>query len=445
VAAAEYAVKRSRWYARKRPSPITLRAHRSYGSDTVTLWKSANAPHATITFNGFTGSWYTGILVPVNCPYCKIPSMDALKSGEVEVDRCRTCGAVWFDPGEIRELTQGRLPAEEEAEPVADPSSPAKEEKGAALRLAWAEARGLHCPRCGEPLRPVEFQLTGVPVFRCSGCGGMLVPRRGVKSLAERFKFQRDHAQLYESLGASMAEEVRGRMNRRLGADVGEVRAGQIPLPVLVPLADGASPGSRPPVVVYGILFLTVALYLLSWIGAGDIAGLQARLALPSGTGFSGVPIFALLLTPFLHAGIVPLGVGCLFLFVLGDNVEDRLGRVPFFFFYLFCGAVAGAAHVVAGKVGMPAALGSAGAVAGVLGAYLVFFPDVPIEMYGMGRVATVPAYLFACAWAVAVFLWGWGPGPLSSLLNPGPYSLVGHLAGFGTGAACAALWRSVE
>ena len=371
--------------------------------------------------------------------------MDAVRSGEVEVDRCRTCGAAWFDPGEIRELTQGRLPPEEDAGPVADPSPPAKEEKGFALRLAWGEARGLPCPRCGEPLRPVDFQLTGVPVFRCRGCGGMLVPRRGVKALAARYKFQRDHAQLYESLGASMAEEVRGRMNRRLGADVGEVRAGQIPLPVLVPLADGASPGSRPPVVVYGILFLTVALYLLSWIGAGDIAGLQARLALPSGTGFSGVPIFALLLTPFLHAGIVPLGVGCLFLFVLGDNVEDRLGRVPFLLFYLFCGTVAGAAHVVAGKVGMPAALGSAGAVAGVLGAYLVFFPDVPIEMYGMGRVATVPAYLFACAWAVAVFLWGWGPGPLSNLLNPAPYTLPGHLAGFATGAGVAALCRSLE
>jgi membrane associated rhomboid family serine protease/Zn-finger nucleic acid-binding protein len=371
--------------------------------------------------------------------------MAGVKSGEVEVDRCRTCGAVWFDPGEIRELTQGRLPVEEDAGPAADPAPPAKEGKGADLRRAWGEARGLPCPRCGGSLRPVDFQMTGVPVFRCVGCGGMLVPRRGAKDLAERFKFQRDHAQLYESLGASMAEEVRGRMNRRLGPDVGEVHAGQIPLPVLVPLADGASPGSRPPLVVYGILFLAVALYLLSWIGAGGAAGLQGRLALPSGTGFSRVPIFALLLTPFLHGGIVPLGVGCLFLFVLGDNVEDRLGRVPFLLFFLFCGAVAGAAHVVAGTAGMPAALGSAGAVAGVLGAYLVFFPDVPIEMYGMGRVTTVPAYLFACAWAVAVFLWGWGPGPLSNLLNPAPYSLAGHLAGFSAGVASAALWKSWE
>jgi membrane associated rhomboid family serine protease len=371
--------------------------------------------------------------------------MGAVASGEVEVDRCRTCGAAWFDAGEIRELSQGRLPGAEDPLPPDDRAAVPGPGKDSSLRRAWAEARGLSCPRCGEPLRPVDFQLTGVPVFHCGGCGGRLVSRRGVKSLAERFKFQRDHAQLYEALGASMAEEVRGRMNRRLGADVGEVRVGDIPVPVLVPLADGASHGSRPPLVVYGILFLTVALHLLSWIGAGDVAGLQARLALPSGAGFSGVAKFALLSTPFLHGGIVPLAVGCIFLFVLGDNVEDRLGRVPFLLFYLFCGAVAGAAHVLWGTAGMPAALGSAGAVAGVLGAYLVFFPEVPIDMYGMGRVVTVPAYLFACAWAVSVFLWGWGPGPLSDVLNPAPYTLAGHLAGFGAGAACAALWRSVE
>lgn len=371
--------------------------------------------------------------------------MAGVTSGEVEVDRCRTCGAAWFDPGEIRELTQGRLPADEGASPGTAPSPPAKEDKGAPLRLAWGQARGLPCPRCGEPLRPVDFQLTGVPVFHCGGCGGMLVSRRGVKALAERFKFQRDHARLYESLGASMAEEVRARMNRRLGPDVGGLRVGEIPVPVLVPLADEASPASRPPVVVYGILFLTIALHLLSWIGAGDGIGLQGRMALPSGTGFTGVPKVALLSTPFLHGGIVPLAAGCLFLFVLGDNVEDRLGRFPFLLFYLFCGAVAGSAHVLWGKAGMPAALGSAGAVAGVLGAYLVFFPEVPIEMYGIGRVVTVPAYLFACAWAVAVFLWGWGPGPLSSLLNPAPYSLAGHLAGFAAGALGAVLYRSGE
>ena len=386
-----------------------------------------------------------GILVTVNCPCCKIPSMGVVRSGEVEVDRCRTCGAAWFDPGEIRELTQGRWPVEEDPPASSDPSLPAKGEKESALRRAWAEARALSCPRCGTPLRPFDFQNTGVPVFRCRDCGGALVSRRDAKILADRCGFQRDHAELYEALGASMAEEVRGRMNRRLGPDVGAVGVGRIPVPVLVPLADGASPGARPPLVVYGILLLTVALHLFSRVGAGDLTGLLARLALPAGAGFSGVPKFALLSTPFLHGGLVPLAVGCLFLFVLGDNVEDRLGRVPFLLFYLFCGAVAGMAHVLWGSAGMPSALGSAGAVAGVLGAYLVYFPDVPIDMYGMGRVVTVPAYLFACAWAVSVFLWGWGPGPLSSLLDPAPYSLAGHLAGFATGVLGAVFYRSVE
>ena len=384
----------------------------------------------------------------MNCPYCKIPSMRAVPSGEVEVDRCGTCGAAWFDPGEIRELTQGRLPLDGDPAPADDLSRPTAEGRKAALRRAWGEAPGLSCPRCDEPLRPADFELTGVPVFRCCRCGGMLVSRRSVTALSVKYKFQRDHAALYEALGASMAEEIRRRENRRFGPDAGSMGPGEIGvpgLPVLVPLADKPSAAALPPLGVYGILLLTVLLYFLAWIGVGGMDGLPGRLALPSGAGFSGVPRFALLLTPFLHGGIVPLAVGCLFLFVLGDNVEDRLGRVPFLLFYLVCGAVAGAAHVLWGKAGMPAALGSAGAVAGVLGAYLVFFPDVPIDMYGMGRVVTVPAYLFACAWAVSVFLWGWGPGPLSSLLDPGPYSLAGHLAGFGTGAACAALWRSVE
>ena len=122
----------------------------------------------------------------------------------------------------------------------------------------------------------------------------MLVSRRSAVTLSALFKFQRDHAQLYESLGASMAEEVRDRMNRRLGSDVGELRPGQIPLPVLVPLADEASPGPRPPLVVYGILFLMVALHLLSWIGAGDVAGLQGRLAPPLRDGiFRGAEVRA--------------------------------------------------------------------------------------------------------------------------------------------------------
>jgi membrane associated rhomboid family serine protease len=164
---------------------------------------------------------------------------------------------------------------------------------------------------------------------------------------------------------------------------------------------------------------------------------------LPPGAGISGVFLPAALVSIFLHAGVVPLGAGALFLFVLGDNVEDRMGWLPYLFLYLLCGVFAGAAHLFWGKPGAYAALGSAGAVAGVLGAYLVFFPEVSIRMYGLGQIRTVPAYLFACVWVAAAFLIG--PGPLTDLVNPAPLSLPGNIAGFGTGVFGAVLWRIRE
>jgi membrane associated rhomboid family serine protease/Zn-finger nucleic acid-binding protein len=383
----------------------------------------------------------------MRCPYCRIDSMRTVTtSADAEVDRCATCGAAWFDAGEIRELAEGRFAGDEAAEGGEPPSPPASAaEKRSAMARAHREAAGMSCPRCGGAMRAVDFRVTGIPVLHCAMCKGTLASRGSVAGLARRFGFQRRNAALYGALGNSMAVEMRKRLERKYAAVPGRDFRGEAKapgLPVVVPLGDAAPAPARLPVVTWGLFGLTVAAYLLSATGAAGMGELPVRLALPSGAGFAGVPRSHLLLAPFLAGGLVPLVVGCLFLLVLGDNVEDRLGRGTFLMFYLFCGAVAGAAHVLSGKAGAPAALGPAGAVAGVLGAYLVFFPDVPVSMYGMGETVSVPAYLFACAWAVGVFLWGWGPGPLSPLLDPAPYTLPGNLAGFGAGVAAAVLWR---
>jgi len=369
-------------------------------------------------------------------------------SAGVEIDPCLSCGSVWFDFGEIRELTEGRFPGREATLSGEASPSPHKASTPERISRAWKEAAGLSCPRCPSGLSAVDFRMTGIPVFPCRKCGGMLVPRRSVANLSSRYRFQREHAALYESLGESMAGELRKSLERKYGSDPGRNAGGEISppgLPVVVPLADAGLPLEKLPLVTWGLFALSIGFYLLTTNGSGGSGGLPALFALPSGTGFGGFPKISLLLAPFFQGGIVPLVVGCMFLLVLGDNVEDRMGRVPFLIFYMLCAVIAGAAHVLWGKAGAPSALGSAGAVAGVLGAYLVFFPEVPISMYGMGKVVSVPAYLFACAWAVAVFLWGWGPGPLSALLNPAPYGLAGTLAGFGAGALGAVLWRSLE
>jgi membrane associated rhomboid family serine protease len=383
----------------------------------------------------------------MRCPVCKIDSMRTVPSGGRRIDRCVSCGAAWFDPGEIRELTDGRFPENEPPATAENDALPGgKEEVRARMTRAWKEAAALACPRCSCALQVIDFQSTGFPVFPCRACGGMLVPRRSVTGLARWFGLARRNGALYKALGASLAQEQRRRLEREYGAGKGgDLRQVASILPVVVPLADGAPSTGRLPVVTLGLAGLMLALQLLTTFGAGGMNGLPGRLALPSGTGMQGVPKLLLWLSPFFHGGIVPLAVGCLFLLVLGDNVEDRIGSAPFLVLYLGGGAIAAAAHILWGDAGAPAALGSAGAVAAVLGAYLVFFPEVPITMYGMGEVVPVPAYLFACAWAVALFLWGWGPGPLSAWLNPAPYSLAGNLAGFAVGAGFAMLWRALE
>lgn len=397
--------------------------------------------------------------------------------GEHEIDRCATCGALWFDVGEIRELTEGHVPFDggepgavagrEAAAPVgpnaaapAAPNAAPPAGPGDAVAPDWMEAaapggidRGvlrkmhrealrLSCPRCSGALQAIDFQTTGVPVFACVDCRGYLAPRRSAAGINARFAFIRAHRGAYAALGEAMANQVRRRMGPAGSAAAGGSGA-QIPLPIFVPLRDNAPALQSFPVVTYLLIGLSVFLY-----GYFQISGIVPRLpggipGIPSGRGLGAVPGAAILASPFVHAGIVPLLVGVLFLFVLGDDVEDRVGRLPFVVLYLLCGAAAGVAHLLWGKAGHPAALGSAGAVAGVLGAYLVFFPQVSITMYGLGKLASVPAYVFACAWIVAAFLIG--PGLLTDLINPAPLSVAGNLAGFGMGALAAIGWRLLE
>ncbi len=389
----------------------------------------------------------------MNCPFCKISSMRTVTAGDREIDRCMTCGALWFDFGEIRELTEGHVPVEGEsaeagrenaAAPAAGPAPKAAPGRviGNLFRKMHREALDLSCPRCGGRIQAIDFQMTGVPVFLCLGCRGYLAPRSSAAAIHARFRYIREHQGEYAALGEAMAAATRPRMDGQGGAAAGGSPA-QIPLPILVPLRDNAPALQSFPLVTYLLIGLSAALYLYF-----QFSGVVPRLpggapGLPSGSGPGAVPAAAIFASPFLHRGLVPLLAGALFLFVLGDNVEDRIGRIPFLVLYLLCGAVAGVAHLVLGKAGHPAALGSAGAVAGVLGAYLIFFPQVSITMYGLGRMASVPAYIFACAWVVAAFLIG--PGLLTNFINPAPFSLAGNLAGFGAGVLAAVCWRLLE
>jgi membrane associated rhomboid family serine protease len=146
----------------------------------------------------------------------------------------------------------------------------------------------------------------------------------------------------------------------------------------------------------------------------------------------------------FLHAGWLHLIGNLWFLWIFGDNVEDALGRGRFLGFYLVCGVLAGIVHLLVNPASPVPTVGASGAIAGVMGAYLLYFPQsriltlVPIVIFF--TTVEVPAAWMLLYWfliQVVSGAWTAGQGALS-----GGTAWFAHIGGFLAGAALAWFWK---
>jgi membrane associated rhomboid family serine protease len=120
--------------------------------------------------------------------------------------------------------------------------------------------------------------------------------------------------------------------------------------------------------------------------------------------------LLPLLTSMFLHGGWIHLIGNLWILYIFGDNVEDRMGRLPFLTFYLLAGFVSVGLHVLTNWGGKMPTVGASGAIAGVMGAYLVYFPYARIVTwipFLLVFVITVPAYVFLIIWFLMQFFNG--------------------------------------
>jgi membrane associated rhomboid family serine protease len=145
------------------------------------------------------------------------------------------------------------------------------------------------------------------------------------------------------------------------------------------------------------------------------------------------VPLFT---SMFLHAGWLHIIGNMWFLWIFGDNVEDALGHVPYLFFYLACGIVAGLTQLAFSWGSKIPSVGASGAISGVLGAYLILYPTsrvlTLVPLFIIWFTTELPAMIFIGLWFVLQFL--------SGLASLGAYKDVGgvafwaHVGGFLTG-----------
>jgi membrane associated rhomboid family serine protease len=148
------------------------------------------------------------------------------------------------------------------------------------------------------------------------------------------------------------------------------------------------------------------------------------------------IPVYLTLITSmFMHGGIAHILGNMLYLFIFGDNVEDRLGRGRYLVFYLFCGVLAGLAHVyastLAGQGADTPTLGASGAISGVLGAYIVLFPRKRVRVIMLRILMSVPAIVVIGVWFVFQLVSGLGYLGGSG----GGVAYGAHVGGFVAGA----------
>ena len=159
---------------------------------------------------------------------------------------------------------------------------------------------------------------------------------------------------------------------------------------------------------------------------------------------FSWLAIFS---SMFLHDGVLHIGSNLLCLWIFGDNVEDRLGHGRYIVFYLLTGAVAALTQVWASPDSTVPLIGASGAIAGVMGAYLVLFPHsrvlvlVPIIFFF--DVIEVPAVIFLGIWFVMQAIGG--VGRLAASTSQGGVAFWAHLGGFLAGVLGVFVFRRRE
>ena len=239
---------------------------------------------------------------------------------------------------------------------------------------------------------------------------------------------------------------------------------------MLIPIGDDNSDRHITPYVTYAIIAINIAVFVLlqlpsdaftygySVIPAEILSGrdlvqtLQiGRNQIPQAPGPS--PIYGTILSAmFMHGGWAHLGGNLLFLWIFGDNVEDAMGHFKFALFYVLCGVLATFAHIVASQVAgglnlVIPSLGASGAIAGVLGGYLVLYPRKSVRvLIGWFGIFALPAFLVIGGWMAMQLFSGVGDIAGNTTVQTeggGGVAYWAHIGGAVSGVLLVSLFRN--
>ena len=235
----------------------------------------------------------------------------------------------------------------------------------------------------------------------------------------------------------------------------------------MIPLGDEGTPMRRGfPIVNVTIIALNILVFFLHTTGGDPITYGWSLIPKEIMTGVDlttpqflpgvgeipmypaplGIPYLTLFTSMFMHGGLLHIGSNMLFLFIFGDNVEDNMGSLKYLVFYLLCGLGADFLQIILGGTdSVIPNLGASGAIAGVLAAYLILFPQARVRaLIPLGyfmTVAAVPAIIMIGIWIVTQFISVFVAGEQAAG-GGGGVAYWAHIGGFIAGAILVFVFR---
>jgi len=209
----------------------------------------------------------------------------------------------------------------------------------------------------------------------------------------------------------------------------------------VIPIRD-VIPSRTTPFVTIALIVTNVLVFL--WMPATDSVDFD-RLIRAWGVTPAGFTLSSVATALFIHAGLGHLCSNMLFLWIFGDNVEDRMGHGRYLLFYLVCGLAAALLQVAVDPDSLVPMVGASGAIAGVLGAYLVLFPQSRVLTLVFIVLVEVPAVLLLGVWFATQLLSGLGALAVVRPEDMGGVAFWAHAGGFAAGAALVLLFRRPE
>lgn len=202
----------------------------------------------------------------------------------------------------------------------------------------------------------------------------------------------------------------------------------------MIPIGDSEKTNIFP-FITYLLLALNIGVFILMFgLSSNELENFITTYALIPNEIVKGKDLFTLITSMFLHGGLGHIFSNMIFLHVFGDNLEERFGHIGYLLFYLLCGIGATILQVAVDPNSEIPNLGASGAISGLLGGYLLFFPRhqvqvlVPVGFYT--RTATVPASMMLLYWIAFQFIGGLG----TIGVEGGGVAYFAHIGGFITG-----------